>query len=557
MSGWLPAGARGGSDHPSILHGAPGGSLMMTDPLPQDFIEYRKIHPELFPSDQPEDKQFLFYQGYVAREKTRMRERVERVSQQAAIPQPRGERIHLQFVYGDFATTDFGNCERLIGKTAGNIRYCPTNDSWYIWNGDGYWRKDSLGEIREYAKATILSIHEESKFAPNEDKRSALRKWATQCEKPEHVNAAIKLASSVQDIAITIESFDTDNYLFNMMNGTYDLRSHIFTQHDRENMITRQVAYNYDPTRTCPQFLAFLDRIFKTQPEKTNIIRYLQKAIGYTLTGEVSQQCIFLLYGSGSNGKSTLMETLRMLMGDYGTTIASASLTTQKNEGVRNDVARLPKIRFVVASENAKGTVIDEELIKKLTGGDEVTARFLFQEEFNFYPQLKLWWAFNHPPGLRDLTHSLMRRLKLIPFTETISDEEKVDQKVLLETFRSELPGIFNWAVSGLKLFYEEGLKDPQTVITAVKDFKDEQDILFDWLLDCCYVVARDAVPGTDQMQDVRTQSKVLYENYRRWAMDHNEKIMSPKKLGMELLERGFKREHTKTGAQYIGISLK
>ena len=164
-------------------------------------------------------------------------------------------------------------------------------------------------------------------------------------------------------------------YLFNMLNGTYDLKNHMFLQHDRENYITRQVSYNFDISATCPKFLSFVDRIFRSQKDKDQIIRYLQRAIGYTLTGEVSQQSIFLLHGAGSNGKSTLLETMRMLLGDYGTTIASSSLTTQKNEGVRNDIARLPGVRFVAASENSKGTVLDEELVKKLSGGDQVTER--------------------------------------------------------------------------------------------------------------------------------------------------------------------------------------
>ena len=530
----------------------------MTSSIPKEFLDYKSQHPEFFPADQPLEKQIAFWQGFVARERARLNERVRAVHESIPKEKPKEQKkLHLDFVYGDFALTDFGNADRLIGKTSGNIKYCPTNDSWYIWNGDGYWKKDSLGEIREYAKATILSIHEEAKFAPHEDRKASLRKWATQCEKPEHVNAMIKTASSYPDVVCSIDSFDTDIHMFNLINGTYDLKHNLFCEHDRENMITRQASYIYDKDATCKNFLQFLDRIFKSQPEKDNIIRYIQKAIGYSLTGEVSQQCIFLLYGSGSNGKSTLLETMRMLLGDYGTTIASASLTTQKNEGVRNDIARLPKIRFVVASENAKGTVIDEELIKKLTGGDEITARFLFQEEFTFYPQLKLWWAFNHPPGVRDLTHSLMRRLKLIPFTETISDAEKVDQKVLLEMFRQELPGIFNWAIEGLKLFYKEGLSDPITVKEAVKSFRDEQDVLFEWLHDSCYIPSRDGLTDMALKADVRSQSKILYNSYLKWAEEHKEKPMSPKKLGMELLERGFKRQHTKDGAVYIGIAPK
>ncbi|MDD3961297.1 MAG: phage/plasmid primase, P4 family [Bacteroidales bacterium] len=472
------------------------------------------------------------------------------------LPEP-PKKIKVDPVYVNFSFTDFGNAERLIAKTSGNIRYCVTNDSWYIWNGDGYWKKDSLGEIREYTKATLLSIHNEATYASDEKRKDMARKWAAQCEKMEHVSAAIKLASTDSRIVMPLEKFDIDIHLFNMLNGTYDLKNHMFLQHDRENRITRQVAFAYDKDAKCPNFLKFIERIFRSQKEKDNVIRYIQKAIGYTLTGEVSQQCIFLLYGSGSNGKSTLLETMRMLLGDYGTTIASASLTTQKNEGVRNDIARLPKIRFVVASENAKGTVIDEELIKKLTGGDEVTARFLFQEEFNFYPQLKLWWGFNHPPGLRDLTHSLMRRLKLIPFTETISDTEKIDQRVLLEMFRQELPGIFNWAIEGLKLFQREGLKDIETVAVAVREFKEEQDILYDWLNEKCYVVSRDATTPEALSQDVRTAASVLYNNYKIWAETRNEKVMSNTKFSIEMLERGFKREKTRTCNQFHGIGIK
>lgn len=526
--------------------------------FPQDFLDYKQAHPEFFPLDQPEEKQYVFYQGFIAREKAKAAARIEEIktSQPVSSPPP-PKKIKVDPVFVNFSFTDFGNAERLIAKTSGNIKYCVTNDAWYIWNGEGYWKKDALGEIREFAKATLLSIHNESKYATDTKRKEQASKWANQCEKNEHVTAAIKLACSDPRVVMPLEEFDKDIYLFNMLNGTYDLKNHMFLQHDRETKITRQASYNYDENAKCPQFLKFMDRIFKTQREKDNVIRYLQKAIGYTMTGEVSQQCIFLLYGSGSNGKSTLTETMRMLLGDYGTAIASSSLTTQKNEGVRNDIARLPKTRYVVASENAKGTIIDEELIKKLTGGDEVTARFLFQEEFNFYPQLKLWWAFNHPPGLRDLTHSLMRRLKLIPFTEKISETEKIDQRILLETFRQELPGIFNWAIEGLKDFQNEGLRDIETVSTAVKEFKEEQDILHDWLNDNCYVIERDATTPEALSQDIRTASSALHQNYKQWAISRNEKIMSNTKFSIELLERGFKRDKTKRCNMFIGIGIK
>lgn len=531
---------------------------MIPDGVPVDFIEYKNAHPEFFPADVPIEKQVVFYQGYVAREKARMDTRVSCVAD--AVPTPiktEPKKIKVDPVYCSFSNTDFGNADRLIAKTSGNIRYCATNDCWYIWNGEGYWKKDCIGEIREYTKATLLSIHNESKYAESLEKKEALSKWAKQCENNERVSSCIKLASSTPSVACLHDRFDRDIYLFNMLNGTYDLKNHIFLQHDRENYITRQVSYSFDIGAKCPKFLEFVNRIFRSQEDKDQIIRYLQRAIGYTLTGEVSQQSIFLLHGAGSNGKSTLLETMRMLLGDYGTTIASASLTTQKNEGVRNDIARLPKIRFVVASENAKGTYIDEDIVKKLTGGDEVTARFLFQEEFTFYPQLKLWWAFNHAPGLRDLTHSMMRRLKLIPFNETIGDSEKIDQRVLLETFRSELPGVFNWAIEGLKAFQRDGLSDINVIRAAVKEFKEDQDILFEWLMDNCYIPQRDGLNDAAKLEDRTCPVSTLYNNYKFWAESNHEKVISTKKFSMEMAERGFKRFHTEKGNAFHGICIK
>jgi putative DNA primase/helicase len=453
--------------------------------------------------------------------------------------------------------TDFGNAERFLLQHANTVVYCSQNASWYVWDKKGFWNKDSLGTIREMVKKTFLTIYNEIEVQDTTEARAAVAKWALQCEKPEHINACLNVAQSDTRVVVTMDKFDTDKNLFNFLNGTYDLKNHLFLPHDKENFITRQVQYNYEPNAECPNFLTFLNRIFKSRKDKDLIIDYLQKALGYSLTGEISQQIIFLLHGSGSNGKSTLLETQRMIMSDYGTTIDSGSLTTKKNDSVRNDIARLPNIRFVVASENAKGTIIDEELIKKLTGGDQVTARFLFQEEFNFYPQLKLWWAFNHPPGVRDLTHSLMRRLKLIPFEERIPDTERIDQAVLLDLYRSELPGIFNWELEGLKRFQKEGLKDIDAISNAVKEFKEEQDRLHDWITDICYVPERDDKKDAMVKSDIHTSASVLCKSYNGWAALNNEKPMSQRKFSMELMERGFKRTHMMTGNVFHGIGIK
>jgi putative DNA primase/helicase len=454
----------------------------------------------------------------------------------------------------DIHCTDFGNSERFLNKYSNDVLYCKIQDSWYIWGEEtGTWEKDNLLKIRECVKEILLNIYHEAEYQQKPEDRSRVAKWAIQCEKPEHINSCLNVAQSDPRIVIHPDKFDRDSYLLNMKNGTYDLRTHELLPHDKQNFITKIVDYDYNPNAKCPQFLKFINRIFRSREDKEQIINYIQKALGYSLTGEISQQAIFLLYGSGANGKSTLIETQRLVVGDYGTTIDSSSLITKKNDSVRNDIARLPNIRFVSASENSKGTILDEELVKKLSGGDQVTARFLFQEEFQFYPQLKLWWAFNHPPGLNDFTHSLMRRLKLIPFEEVISGDEVIDQSILLQQHKEELSGIFNWEIEGLKKFQKEGLKDIEAVKKAVKEFKEEQDRLHEFIEDVCYI------PGTKgiQMQDIATLASTLGMRFNEWAQQNNEKPMSQRKFSMELKERGFKRSHTMRGNVFHGIGIK
>lgn len=517
----------------------------------EQFKEYKALHPEWFPPEYSEEKQFLVFQGLMAHEKLKGKKLVEAVRQDIVVREP--ERVKVDSAFCEYNFTDFGNAERFILKTSGNILYAPQNDSWYLWNGDGYWVRDQLGIIREMAKATLRSMYGEADKQSTPERRAKCAQWAVQCEKNEHVTSCLKLASTDPKVAVSVDRFDQNIYHFNMLNGTYDLKTHTLLQHSKFNYITKQVAYSYDPGAECPHFLKFINRLFKSRKDKTEIIDYIQKALGYSLTGEVSQQAIFLLYGSGANGKSTLMETQRMVMGDYGTTIDSSSLTTKKNDGVRNDIARLPNVRFVVASENSKGTILDEELVKKISGGDEVTARFLFQEEFTFYPRLKLWWAFNHPPGLQDFTHSLMRRLKLIPFEERITGDEVIDQSILLGLFREELPGIFNWELAGLKKYQREGLKDIPAVSAAVKAFREEQDVLHEFIQDCCYIPTQDDV----LKRDVVVSSTVLYRKYHQWAESNHERILSQNMFSREMRERGFVSEHLRTGNVIRGIEIK
>lgn len=452
--------------------------------------------------------------------------------------------------------TEFGNAIRFMKHYGQSCLYCSTQDSWYLWNGEGYWKKDSLLLIEHMIREVLQNIYGEAQIVTDSDRRSTLAKWAIQCEHPQHIIACMKHLRSLPSLSCKADKFDNDKFLFNMTNGTYDLTNHTFLQHDRLNFITRQVSYAYDADAKCPAFLSFLNRIFRGRKDKADLIRYLQKAVGYTLTGDTAKQVIFLLHGSGANGKSTLIETLRKLYGEYGTTVAANALTTKKNDSVRNDIARLVNIRFVSTSENAMGTILDEELIKNLTGGDQVAARFLFEEEFLFFPHLKLWWAFNHPPNIRDMTHSLWRRLKMIPFDEVIPEREQIPQTEILMAFEKELPGVFNWAIEGLKLFQKEGLHDVAAVSEAVKEFKEDQDILIDFISTCCDVKQEFGLSGL--IVDKTERAARLYQNYREWCMQTSgDRVISQKKFSQLLVDRGFKKTRDMAGVIFHGITIK
>lgn len=444
--------------------------------------------------------------------------------------------------------TDFGNAKRfMLYAEQFNVKYCKQNDQWYLWNeGYGMWRQDRVGQIQELAKLVVNNIPNEIEHK-NMDHQDKLRKWAFASQTPARLNAMLQLVSTDCDVAITADDLDNDIYLFNMNNCTYDLENHTVLKHDSCNMITKTCGYDYNPDAKCPEWIKFLNRIFEGNKERDLMIRYLQKAIGYSLTGSTAEQSIFMLHGSGANGKSTFIEGLRLLMGDYGTTIDSKSLTTDAT-GVRNDIAALTGVRLLSASENKKGSTLDEELIKRISGGDKIKCRFLFHEEFEFAPVLKLWWAFNHAPRLRDMTHSMWRRVKLIPFHERITDAEKIPIEQIIKTFKSELPGIFNWAIEGLKLYQQEGLKDICSITETVDEFKVEQDILNPWITDRLEF-------GDDS---ISITSTALYSSYISWCELNNERRpLSITKFSSELKEREWKKEHRRDGNHYLGVKTK
>jgi putative DNA primase/helicase len=437
--------------------------------------------------------------------------------------------------------TDQGNAVRLVYRHGPDLSYCHPWKKWLIWGGRR-WRVDDTAEVMRRAKETIRSIYAEAAEAADEKERKDLAKHALRSESEPCIRRTIKLAESEPGIPVLPNELDADPWLLTCLNGTLDLRTGELREHRREDRITKLAPVEYDPEATAPTWDAFLQRIMDG---KKDLIAFLQRAVGYSLSGDVSERVLFFLYGRGANGKSTFLETVRALLGDYAQRTPTKTLLTKRSGSIPNDIARLRGARFVSASESEEGKRLNEPLIKELTGGDTMCARFLHAEFFEFKPKCKFWLATNHKPIVHGTDKAIWDRIKLIPFTVTIPESEQ--DKHLVEKLKTELLGILAWAVRGCLDWQENGLGVPSEVKKATESYRDEMDILGDFIKNCC-VVAPTAVVG----------SKEFNETYGKWCEENGERPLSQKKVGTQLRERGFTKDRNcKTGRiEWYGLGL-
>jgi len=450
--------------------------------------------------------------------------------------------------------TDFGNAERLVDQANYYIRYCHQFMSWFIYtSSEGRWKKDDVGFINRVGKDVIRRIHVEASRAPSTDSMKALSSWAFKCECRATLNNMVSLAQHSKRIVVVPDELDCDDYLFNLRNGTFNLKTLTLDEHNRMNFITRLADYEYDSRAQCPMFMKYLNRIFRSRSDKDEMIAFLQRSVGYTLTGATGEQCLFLLYGSGANGKSVFLDVLNALLGEYGTVTQSRTFTTERGE-ISNDIAALAGKRMVYASENSSDTHLDESIIKQLTGGENISARFLHQEFFTFKPRFKIWWAFNHPPAITDMTNSIWRRIKIVPFAEVLPESEW-DKKLAEKLIAQELPGIFNWAIAGLKDYYRLGsLTPPKVIADATMQYKEEQDILHEFIEDYCEMPKENEVFG----KTFEEKAGDLYTAYKTWnTYNGDEKPMSSTKFGKLMHDKGFQRDRRNSGKWYVGLRFK
>lgn len=439
----------------------------------------------------------------------------------------------------EFELTELGNAERLVARFGEDIRYSHEQKKWFEWTGK-VWTRDRKGGARKRLEQIVEDILNEAANAQGE-RREALSRWGLQSQKDAVARGTLSWATS--KVPVLTDDFDRSIYLLNLNNGTLNLQNGQFFVHRREDFITKIVPIDYEPAAKCPRWEQFLSEVMK---DDRATIQFLQRAVGYSLTGFAGEHCLFLLHGTGRNGKSVFIKTIQHVLGDYAMQTDWQSFTVNKYGGVqiRNDIARLHGARFVAAIESEQNIRIAESLIKAVTGGDRITARFLYQESFEFIPQFKLWLATNHKPKIVGIDDAIWSRIKLIPFSVTIPSEKR--DVHLSERLQEEASGILNWALKGLELYNATGLEEPHTVSGATADYRQSSDVLKHFLDSQC-IFAKGASIG----------ARELYQAYKRWSDETGEfYTMSERDFSTALEERGFARKRTIPGIQWYGLSL-
>ena len=438
-----------------------------------------------------------------------------------------------------FHLTDTGNAERLAQRYGHDVRYCTLWKKWLVWDGHR-WKKDDVNQILKLSKDVVRYIYQEAAQITNDNTRREIVKHALYSEASNKRIDMLKMAQAEDNIPILPNQLDTDPWLLNVQNGTLDLRTGELYDHKREDYQTYYLDIPYDTKARCPTWIKFLNRVTNND---TTLMDYLQKVVGYCLTGDTTEQCLFFLYGYGHNGKTTFVETLQSLLSEYALSTPINTLLTKNYQGVPNDIASLKGARLVTTSEVPEGKRLNEPLVKDLTGGDTISARFMHSEFFNFKPQFKLLMFGNHKPVIHGTDEGIWRRMRLIPFTVTIPPKERdsrLGQKLL-----KELPGILAWAVEGCRAWQRYGLGIPEIVRKATASYRDEMDAVGVFISECCVIDRRAKATARD-----------LYSHYLRWCEENGERPITQTRFGMSLTERGFDRRKNHGTFEWEGIRL-
>lgn len=447
-----------------------------------------------------------------------------------------------------FSYDDMGNTERFLYTFDSNVLYSYGNRCWYYWNNK-YWTEDTLGKIYEMADFVANNILKEPVYVsdPNDEKlvEEARKNLTKHAKYTRNVKGKKNMVEDVQHhVSIEQNLFDSYGNLFNTHNGYIDLNTRTLMDHEtgKNKYFTRISNAEYNPNATCPRWEKFLNEIFQ---EDAALIDYFQRAVGYSLSNDTTEQVMFILLGNGRNGKSVLLNILNEVFGSYAMNIQPQTIAIKSGaQSANQDIARLKGARFVTTTEPNRGMKLDEGTVKQITGGDTVTARFLYGKEFEFKPEFKLWMATNYKPIISGTDEGIWRRMVLIPFGYMIPDD-KVDKKLTFK-LKEELSGILNWCLEGYHKWKEHGLSEEPLIIAEQRhDYRSEMDLIERFLIENCITESHREEKFSD-----------LWVDFTEWVKDSKEYDGYTKtKFGIELGKK-FTKYRKADGVYYKGLGL-
>lgn len=446
---------------------------------------------------------------------------------------------------GVLEVTDMRFADYFINLNKGEINYNRNNKEWLVWNKPAWTNDESL--FYDRYKICINSLYQFAKKIKNYDTKKSFEKSIVKFQGLRKMYDMLGHALKDKAVNKSDDLFDNQPGFFNCRNKVVNLTQTEFRilEHDPEMLICKQSGYEYDQSAKCPKFLAIMNTIFDGNDQ---LINFIQRALGYCLTGYTNEQCFFFMYGTGSNGKSTFAEILRLIFGEYFHKANIDIILEQKSQSINNDVAALKGKRLVIASELSSGKRLNESLIKDLTGGDPKTARYLYKEFFTFMPECKIWIYGNHKPIIKGIDEGIKRRLKIIPFIKMIPEEMKRPMNEILEEMKSELPGILSWVLEGYNQWRKDNkLVFPDEVVSTTKEYFEDADKVQIFLDNCCTF-------NSSNMVSV----KELHEKYLNFCSSNGDKPLGKRTFESQLKEKNLKLERkTNNRCYWMGVDVK
>lgn len=439
---------------------------------------------------------------------------------------------------------DMGMAQRFLDRFPDNFLYSFTDKKWYVFNGS-YWEQDNQGLVEKAADKVINDLKNESLVIQDGvDEDKARKAWQKFIKSERSRASKVNMVNEIKHLVSVLHSqWDKEKMMLNTPSGYIDLTNGTLHDHDYKKMFTQETGVDFTEKVDCPQWLEFLDQTFNHDKE---VIHFVQKAVGYSLTGSNSEQVMFIPYGNGRNGKSVFLNVFKYTAGSYAKTMNAETIMQKRNnssQGPSSDIARLESARLVISSEANEGDRLDESLIKQMTGGDTLVARYSYGSDFEFNPTFKLWMATNHMPNIHGTDEGIWRRLVIIPFNHTVK-KENVD-KNLEDKLKAESMGILKWTIDGAMMWQREGLNEPDSIRSAGKGYREEMDVIQAFVDENCQI-----------SPDFSVQASELFSAYRDWADETNNwKGMSNTKFGREISKR-FKKTRKSSGIFYHGLDL-